>query len=176
MSRTRTVVLRSTTDAGYAASIDEGAARLSNLVAEKLDEDDEDEPKENVENATFVLPFASETITDAVEFMRSQHEHREREPYMLTPTPLPTSFSIDELKPAWTASFIKSIASTGGFARVLRLTSIAHYLDVPLLQDLCATFKACAVRGKTPSEIKALFETKRAASSSSPAAVKRPRS
>jgi S-phase kinase-associated protein 1 len=127
---------------GNEYSVSSDVCKLSKLVSETLSEEEEDITTISLPNAT------NKTLGKVVEFLK----HYTIEPMSEIPKPLPSS-NMDTIVQKWYADFMNI-----NQIELIELTNCANYMDIePLLDLTCATF-ATQIKGKTPEEIKTIFQ------------------
>jgi S-phase kinase-associated protein 1 len=127
---------------GNEYSVSSDVCKLSKLISETLSEEEEDITTIPLPNAT------NKTLGKVIEFL----QHYTIEPMSKIPKPL-TSSNMDTIVQKWYADFM-NINQT----ELIELTNCANYMDIePLLDLTCATF-ATQIKGKTPEEIKTIFQ------------------
>jgi S-phase kinase-associated protein 1 len=127
---------------GNEYSVSSNVCKLSKLISETLSEEEEDITTIPLPNAT------NKTLRKVVEFL----QHYTIEPMSEIPKPL-TSSNMNTIVQKWYADFM-NINQT----ELIELTNCANYMDIePLLDLTCATF-ATQIKGKTPEEIKTIFQ------------------
>jgi len=127
---------------GSEYSVSSNICKLSNLISETICGQKED-------NITISLPNVNnKTLGKVIEFL----EHYTIEPMSEIPKPL-TSSNMDTIVQKWYADFMNI-----NQIELVELTNCANYMDIePLLDLTCATF-ATQIKGKTPEEIKIIFQ------------------
>jgi len=128
---------------GNEYSVSSDVCKLSKLISETLSEEEEEDI------TTISLPNATnKTLGKVVEFLK----HYTIEPMSEIQKPL-TSSNMDTIVQKWYADFMNI-----NQIELFELTNCANYMDIePLLDLTCATF-ATQIKGKTPEEIKTIFQ------------------
>lgn len=138
----KTVLLVS--NEGESFAVARQAANQSALIATMLDEEDEDDE----EKQEIPLPgIRSDVLALVVEFMKQYH----KDPMKEIEKPL-KSTNIGDLVQEWYANFVNRDQEI-----IFGLVAAANYLDCQTLLDLMCGSISCRVMGKTPDEIRQVF-------------------
>lgn len=121
----------------------ENEARLSSIISEMLDDEDEDN------EILIPLPGVEKKYMELVcKYMKYHANVSDDKKLQEFEKPLRSS-QLDKIIPKWYANFINNI----DLEDLFQLTLAANYLDIHLLLELsCARF-ATMIKGKTPDEV-----------------------
>ncbi len=142
-SKEHTRTIRLVTNNGEEFAVPENVAKMSNIIANMVGEDPDDDE-------AIPLPNVHSSIMSKVlEFCK---HYQEEEPMKEIPRPLPDNNLATVVSP-WYANFINSIDND----TLAELTKAANYLDIPSLLDLCCARVATYIKQRTPAEMRELF-------------------
>lgn len=142
---------------GEAMGISSAGARQSNLLQQMLGDDaDEEEEEDGAEeegggqrDAIPLGNVSAEVLGKIVEFC----EHNSATPMGTIPKPI-TSSEMSEMVGAWEARFVNDMPQE----LLFEVIKGANYMDIPDLLDLTCAKVASMIRGKTPEEIRIMFD------------------
>lgn len=141
---------------GEAMGISLAAARQSNLLQQMLGEDaeeaEEEDGSEDEGGQRDAIPLgnvSAEVLGKIVEFC----EHNSATPMGTIPKPI-TSSEMSEMVGEWEARFVNDMPQE----LLFEVIKGANYMDIPDLLDLTCAKVASMIRGKTPEEIRIMFD------------------
>jgi S-phase kinase-associated protein 1 len=140
LTRQNTQMVRVVTNDGESFSMPIRAASMSNILANMIGEDPEEEiPLPNVDARTMavVVEFCTHALAD---------------PPTSLPTPLPGN-RLEGLVQPWYVQFLAKFDSQ----QLAAVTRAANYLDIPSLLELCCAKIATFLRARTPDEVREAF-------------------
>mmetsp|Transcript_1810 Transcript_1810/g.2415 ORF Transcript_1810/g.2415 Transcript_1810/m.2415 type:complete len:172 (+) Transcript_1810:120-635(+) len=127
---------------GDAIEVSFEVAKLSKLVEESCD----DEPGENISDIP--LPnVKTAVLTKIVEYC----QHYKADPMNNITTPLPST-KIEEIVQKWYADFVKVEN-----VMLFELVTASNYMNIQPLLDLTCLAVAVMIKGKSPEEIRSIF-------------------
>ena len=127
-------------------------ARESNLLMQMLGDEDDAEEEEEAEGGRDPIPLdnvAPEVLGKIVEFC----EHNSATPMGTIPKPI-TSSEMGDMVGEWEARFVNDMPQE----LLFEVIKGANYMDISALLDLTCAKVATMIRGKTPEEIRTMFD------------------
>jgi len=124
-------------------------AKMSTLVATTIDDDEEDEDDDEEIDREIPLPNVKDSVlTKVIEYCT---HHTTVEAMTQIQTPLKSS-KIEDLVQPWYADFVKIEQSI-----LFELVTAANFMDIKPLLDLTCLAVSVAIKGKSASELRSIF-------------------
>lgn len=131
---------------GDAYEVPMAVAKMSVLVADTFDADEDDDEAEPVKD--FPLPnVTSGVLEKVIEFCK----HFQEEPMTTIQTPLKSS-KLEDLVQQWYADFVKVPKTL-----LFDLVAAANYMDIKPLLDLTCLAVSILIKGKSAAELRSMF-------------------
>lgn len=148
MTEEETCVVKLVSKEGSVHEVPLAVAKMSTLVATTIDDDDDDDDEDEIERE-IPLPNVTDSVLKLVIEYCTHHTMEEAMTQIETPL---KSSKIEDLVQQWYADFVKLEQST-----LFELVTAANFMDIKPLLDLTCLAVSVAIKGKSASELRSIF-------------------